>query len=64
MSWDRIRRQEAILREKIAVIILDRLNDPRLGFVTITGCTLSRDKRYCKVKVTVLGSESTAPSSD
>jgi ribosome-binding factor A len=57
MSWDRIQRQEAILREKIAVIILDRLNDPRMGFVTVTGVKLSRDKRHCKVMFTVLGTE-------
>jgi ribosome-binding factor A len=57
MSWDRIQRQEAILREKIAVIILDRLNDPRMGFVTVTGVKLSRDKRHCKVMYTVLGTE-------
>lgn len=57
MTWDRNRRQEAILREKIAVIVLERLNDPRLGFVTITEATLSRDKRYCTVKYTVMGTD-------
>lgn len=58
MTWDRIHRQEAILREKIAIIVLDRLNDPRLGFVTITGVELSRDRRHCRVLYTVLGTES------
>lgn len=57
MTWDRIQRQEAILLEKIAVLV-QRLNDPRLGFVTITSTKLSRDKRYCTVMYTVLGSES------
>ena len=55
MAWDRIERTEAILREKIAIIVLERLNDPRLGFVTITGAKLSRDRRHCKVLYTVLG---------
>ena len=58
MTWDRIQRQEAILLEKVAVIVLERLNDPRLGFVTITEAKLSRDKHYCTLKYTVLGSES------
>lgn len=57
MTWDRIHRQEAILREKIAVLI-QRLNDPRLGFVTITSAKLSRDKHYCTVMFSVLGSDS------
>ena len=56
MSWDRIQRQEAILREKIAVLV-QRLNDPRLGFITVTAVKLSRDKRHCRVDYTVLGDE-------
>lgn len=55
MAWDRTERTEALLREKIAIIVLERLNDPRLGFVTITGAKLSRDKLHCKVLFTVLG---------
>jgi ribosome-binding factor A len=55
MAWDRTNRTEAILREKIAIIVLERLNDPRLGFVTITGARLSGDRRHCKVFYTVLG---------
>jgi len=39
------------------VIVLERLNDPRLGFVTITGATLSQDKHYCTVKYTVMGTD-------
>ncbi len=55
MAWDRNERTEALLREKVAIIVLERLNDPRLGFVTITGAKLSRDKRHCRVLFTVLG---------
>ncbi len=55
MAWDRNERTEALLREKVAIIVLERLNDPRLGFVTITGAKLSRDKRHCRVLYTVLG---------
>jgi len=55
MAWDRSNRTEAILQEKIAIIVLERLNDPRLGFVTITGARLSGDRRHCKVLYTVLG---------
>ncbi len=55
MAWDRKERVEAQLREKIAIVVLERLNDPRLGFLTITGVKLSGDKRYAKVFFTVLG---------
>jgi len=55
VAWDRKERLEALIKEKVAIIVLERLNDPRLGFVTITGVQLSRDKRYAKVLFTVLG---------
>ncbi|MCB9899522.1 MAG: 30S ribosome-binding factor RbfA [Planctomycetes bacterium] len=57
MTWNRQRRAEAILQEKIAVIVLERLADPRLGFVTIVGVELSRDKRVATVKYTAWGTE-------
>jgi len=53
--WDRTERVEALMKERIATIVLERLSDPRLGFVTITGVKLSGDKRLAKVTYTVLG---------
>jgi ribosome-binding factor A len=53
--WDRTERVEALMKERIATIVLERLSDPRLGFVTITGVKLSGDKRLAKVGFTVLG---------
>ena len=53
--WDRTERVEALMKERIATIVLERLSDPRLGFVTITGVKLSGDKRLAKVTFTVLG---------
>lgn len=38
-------------------ILHDELNDPRLGFVTITGAELSPDLRYARVFYSVLGEE-------
>ncbi len=58
MSWDRIRRQEEILREKIATIVVERLSDPRMGFVTVTRVELTRDRREATVFYTVLGEDS------
>jgi ribosome-binding factor A len=55
MSWNRNARTEALIKERVAIVVLEHLNDPRLGFVTITGVELSGDKRHAKVLYTVLG---------
>ncbi|HTE05509.1 MAG TPA: 30S ribosome-binding factor RbfA [Planctomycetota bacterium] len=64
MAWDRKERLEALIKEKVAIIVLERLNDPRLGFVTITGVQLSKDKRYAKVLYTVLGTDNQRRTTD
>lgn len=48
--------QEALKRE-ISSIIQYKLNDPRLGFVTITNVEITKDLRYAKVFFSVLGKE-------
>ncbi|MHC5212180.1 MAG: 30S ribosome-binding factor RbfA [Planctomycetota bacterium] len=55
MSWNKNARTEALLKERVAIVVLEQLSDPRLGFVTITGVELSGDKRHAKVRFTVLG---------
>lgn len=47
---------EAIKKEA-SIIIHDKLKDPRLGFVTVTGVELSADLRYAKIFFSVLGKE-------
>jgi len=51
-------RQEKLaqaIKREVSNIIHDELNDPRLGFVTITAVELSSDYRYTKVFFSVLG---------
>jgi ribosome-binding factor A len=55
MSWNRGKRLEALLKEWIATIIVERLSDPRIGFTTITRVELSRDKKHARVYYTCLG---------
>lgn len=45
---------EAVKRE-IGVILDQKLNDPNLGFVTVTRVDITDDLRYAKVFVSVLG---------
>ena len=51
-----MRRVNESLREVLSEG-LGELKDPRLGFVTITGVETSRDLRYARVFVSVLGPE-------
>ncbi len=51
-------RQEQIqgrLVAEISRMIQRDLKDPRVGFVTITGADITRDLRYAKVYISVMG---------
>jgi len=53
-------RQERIaeaIRQEASVIIHDKLNDPRLGFITITRAEITQDLRYAKIFFSVLGND-------
>lgn len=45
------------IRDIIAEIVLTKISDPKIGFVTITRCSLSRDLRNATVFFTVMGEE-------
>ena len=53
----RMRRVNEALREVIAAAIAGELEDPRIGFVTVTAVETSPDLRYARVFVSVLGEE-------
>jgi ribosome-binding factor A len=57
MPTARMRRINEVLREVIGGAISSDLNDPRIGFVTVTSVETSPDLRSAKVFVSVLGSE-------
>lgn len=54
MATSRMRRVNEAMREVIAETITDDLDEPDLGFVTVTGVETSTDLRHAKVFVTVL----------
>jgi ribosome-binding factor A len=54
------RRSERLgeeVREAVARVIADGLNDPRIGFVTVTRASLTADLRTARVYVGVLGND-------
>ncbi|HUD72595.1 MAG TPA: 30S ribosome-binding factor RbfA [Dongiaceae bacterium] len=53
----RTERLADLIREEISRMLLRDLRDPRLGFVTLTGASVSPDLRHVKVFVSVLGDE-------
>lgn len=56
MSSHRRERVADLVRESLARAVGD-LRDPRIGFVTVTGVTLSPDLRNARVYVSTLESE-------
>ena len=53
-----MRRVNEAVREVLSARIAEGLNDPRIGFVTLTSVETSPDLRHARVYVSVLGEES------
>ena len=53
----RMRRVNELMREVIGSAIATELEDPRIGFVTVTSVDTSSDLRSARVYVSVLGEE-------
>jgi ribosome-binding factor A len=57
MAADRMRRVNEAVREVLSGRIAEGLQDPRIGFVTVTAVETSPDLRHARVYVSVLGDE-------
>jgi ribosome-binding factor A len=53
-----MRRVNEAVREVLSARIAEGLNDPRIGFVTLTAVDTSPDLRHARVYVSVLGGDS------
>jgi ribosome-binding factor A len=58
MTRERMRRVNEVIREVIGDAITGELDDPRIGFVTVTAVDTAPDLRSARVFVSVLGDES------
>jgi ribosome-binding factor A len=54
---ERTARLDELLREEISSVIRREVDDPRIGFVTITDVDVSPDLRHASVWVSVIGSD-------
>ena len=57
IGGNRAERVGERIQVELARLIRAELRDPRVGFVTLTGVTLSPDLRHAKVYFSVLGDE-------
>jgi ribosome-binding factor A len=55
--YKRSQRLGILFREEIADIIMKKVKDPRLGFVTVTDVELSEDLKLARVYISVLKDE-------
>jgi len=57
MSDERMRRVDEAVRAVLSDAIARKIQDPRVGFVTVTAVKTSPDLRYARVYVSVLGDQ-------
>jgi ribosome-binding factor A len=63
MGSGRMRRVDEAVRAVLSDAISKQLQDPRVGFVTVTGVQTSPDLRHARVYVSVMGDEDTREAS-
>ena len=57
MAGPRMRRVDEAVRAVLSAAIATDLQDPRVGFVTVTSVKTSPDMRHARVYVSVLGDD-------
>lgn len=57
MAHERMQRINEQLKKEVGRIIQDELNDPRVGFVTITKVDVTADLQQARVYFSVLGTD-------
>ncbi len=57
MGSERGKRVGDRIREEICDLLLRKVKDPRIGFVTVTGVDLSPNLRFAKVYYSLLGTQ-------
>ena len=57
MSELRVRKIQEFIKQEVSKILLQELNDPRLGFVTVTDARITGDLRQATVYVSLFGDD-------
>jgi ribosome-binding factor A len=59
----RDKRVADAIKDTVAKIVLTELSDPKIGFVTVTRCHVSRDLKNATVYFSIMGDEQTKQQS-
>jgi ribosome-binding factor A len=59
----RDKRVADAIKDSVAKIVLSELSDPKIGFVTVTRCHISRDLKNATVYFSIMGDEATQRTS-
>ncbi len=62
LPYKRSDRVGDLIREEVADIIMYKLKDPRIGFVTVTGADLTPDLKSARIFVSILKEEDREPT--
>jgi len=57
LPYKRSQRVGDLIREEVADIIMNKLKDPRVGFITVTGVNITEDLKLAKVYISILKAE-------
>lgn len=57
LPYKRSQRVSDLIREEIADIIIYKLKDPRMGFITVTGVDITEDLKIAKIYISILREE-------
>lgn len=57
--YKRTQRLNILLKEEIADLIMKKIKDPRLGFITVTDVELSNDLKIAKVFISIMNEKDT-----
>lgn len=55
--YKRTQRLNILLREEIADLIMKKVKDPRIGFVTVTDVEISSDLKTAKVFISIMNDD-------
>ncbi|MEN8108412.1 MAG: 30S ribosome-binding factor RbfA [Pseudomonadota bacterium] len=62
-EFSRTRRVGEQIQRELASLVREEIKDPRLGMVSISGVSVSRDLAHAKVYISVLGDQSAVTES-
>lgn len=61
MPSHRIEKVENLIKQEISLILLTKMNDPELGFITVTNVKVSPDLKQAKIYLSVFEKEKRTP---